>query len=82
MSSEVWNPPSDGLFKLNCDVAIFSGKGIGLGGVVCNHVGDPLMAFSELIEEEVDIECAEALAVKKGLALAWESGLPLDCQCH
>lgn len=42
------------------------------------------MSFSELLGEEFGIECAEALAAKKGLEIAWDSGvrkviLELDC---
>lgn len=79
-----WSPPCADVFKLNCDATIIPGKGTGVGGVIRDNVGDPLMSFAELITEEYGIECAEALAAKKGMTLAWEAGframtLEVDC---
>jgi ribonuclease HI len=70
-----WTPPPVGSVLINVDAALFkSSNRMGVGVVIRSHNGECLAACSELINEVTSPELAEALAIRRALALAREEG--------
>jgi ribonuclease HI len=84
-SVDKWTPPPADTVWVNVDAALFSStKRMGVGVVIRNHIGECLAAHSELIPDVTAPELAEALAVRRALALTREEGynkvmLATDC---
>ena len=71
-----WSPPAYGHLKLNTDAAVVSGLDyVCVGGLVRDHEGEVLGAFSKRIRSVSDVLLAECLAIRTGLVFAMESGL-------
>lgn len=73
--NRVWKPPEMGIYKINCDAALFGGNRVGLGGVVRDHTGEVMLATCELLEGEFLVEEVEALAARHTLQTAMQAGL-------
>jgi hypothetical protein len=72
-SVAIWSPPPEGKVQINVDAAIFkTSKRTGVGVVIRNHRGICLAACSELIQDVTTPELAEALAIRRALALTRE----------
>jgi ribonuclease HI len=70
-----WSPPPEGTVLINVDAALFkSSNRMGAGVVIRNHRGECLVACSELLLVVTMPELAEALALRRALALASEEG--------
>jgi ribonuclease HI len=70
-----WSPPPEGTVHINVDAALFSpSRRMGIGVVIRNHKGECSVACSELIQEVTTPEIAEALALRRALALARDEG--------
>jgi ribonuclease HI len=70
-----WTPPPVGSVLINVDATLFkSSNRMGVGIVIRSHNGECLAACSELINEVTSPELAEALAIRRALALAREEG--------
>lgn len=74
-SSNVWQPPQAGWYKLNSDAAFFGDKKIGLGAVMRDTVGDVMVATSCMAYGEQNVEIGESLAARHGMKIALEAGL-------
>jgi ribonuclease HI len=75
ISEAKWTPPPVGTVWLNVDAALFkSSNRMGVGVVIRSHSGECLSAISELVNEVTSPELAEAIAVRRALALAREEG--------
>lgn len=70
----VWSAPSKGVYKLNTDAVVLKDKGIGMGGVVRDVVGD-MMATTYGMASIVDAEIVEALSARNGIQIALKAGL-------
>nr|XP_023907618.1 uncharacterized protein LOC112019310 [Quercus suber] len=68
-----WSPPSERLYKVNFDAALFDHLGCaGLGVVVRDWRGNVLAALSQKVALPQSVEMAEALAAKRAVQLATE----------
>jgi hypothetical protein len=73
ISEDKWTPPPADKVLVNVDAALFSStKRMGVGVVIRNHIGECLAACSELIQDVTTPELAEALAIRRALALTRE----------
>ena len=69
-----WKPPPDSYIKLNSDGSSFGNPSTaGFGGLLRNADGDWIVGFSGYCGV-VDNLCAELLALRRGLKLAWDYG--------
>jgi hypothetical protein len=81
-----WTPPPIGSVCINVDVTLFpAAHRMGCGIVMRDHSGSFILSVSEGIQEFPAPELAEAIAVRRGLAVAKERGfdrpvLVSDCQ--
>jgi ribonuclease HI len=81
-----WTPPPVGSVCINVDAALFlAARRMGCGIVMRDHSGSFILSVSEGIQEFPAPELAEAIAVRRGLAVAKERGfdravLVSDCQ--
>ncbi|XP_043714820.1 uncharacterized protein LOC122663183 [Telopea speciosissima] len=84
ISTHSWIPPAPSWVKLNVDAAWSKGsKKGGLGNVIRDHFGHPLLAYSVGVNCDSDF-IAEALAIRSGLLFATTGGfrkvlVELDC---
>jgi ribonuclease HI len=70
-----WSPPPEGTVHINVDATLFSpSRRMGIGVVIRNHKGECSVACSELIQEVTTPEIAEAMALRRALALARDEG--------
>ncbi|KAK1618547.1 hypothetical protein QYE76_024064 [Lolium multiflorum] len=80
-----WSPPPEGTIVINMDAAMFSASSrTGVGVVVRNHKGEFLAAHSQLLDETMTPEIAEAHAIRCVVSLARDEGwnrivLASDC---
>ncbi|XP_071680384.1 uncharacterized protein [Lolium perenne] len=80
-----WSPPLEGRIVINVDAALFSASSrTGVGVVVRNHKGEFLAAHSQLLDETMTPEIAEAHAIRCAVSLARDEGwnrivLASDC---
>jgi ribonuclease HI len=80
-----WSPPPEGTIVINVDAALFSASSrTGVGVVVRNHKGEFLAAHSQLLDETMTPEIAEAHAIRCAVSLARDEGwnrivLASDC---
>lgn len=70
-----WTCPPTGKYKANSDAAVFSDGVIGLGGVVRDAEGDVMLAVTEPVSMAVEVDVAEALALRLLVRVAGEAGL-------
>lgn len=64
---ECWKPAAVGWFKINTDALCQQGSGAGLGGVLCDDLGQLCWVFAKDVEETMSIEIAEARAILFGV---------------
>ncbi|KAL2920670.1 hypothetical protein RDABS01_012161, partial [Bienertia sinuspersici] len=69
-SAAGWNPPPSGVVKVNTDVAVFDGGGVGLSAVVRDEKGGLLAIGSKRFGCRWSAAMAEAAAINYGLHLA------------
>jgi hypothetical protein len=70
-----WSPLPEGTVLINVDAAVFTtSRWMGIGVVIRDHTGNCLTACSELLNEVTMPELAEALALRRAVALAVEEG--------
>ncbi|KAL5767896.1 hypothetical protein ACOSQ2_014679 [Xanthoceras sorbifolium] len=76
LMAKAWIGPHDGLsFKLNTNAAIDSkGERIGLGAVIRGTNGNLCAAASVVAYRGLDVEVAEAKAIREGLSLVIDRG--------
>ena len=68
-----WSPPTENLYKVNFNAALFEHLGFaGLGVLVRDGRGNVLAALSQKIALPQSVEMAEALAAKRAVQLATE----------
>ena len=66
-----WSPPTENLYKANCDATLFDHLGfVGLGVVVRDCRGNVLAALSQKVALSQSMEMVEALAAKRVVQLA------------
>ncbi|KAK3198821.1 hypothetical protein Dsin_022236 [Dipteronia sinensis] len=74
--SKIWEPPAQGLYKINCDAAIdLAGCLVGCGVVIRNEEGLIMAASSQRMMASFPPHIAEATAILCGIQLAIDSGL-------
>lgn len=72
--SEKWFPLAPGLMKLNCDGSVNNlGRSVGSGGVLRDHDGRFIFAYSSRLEPCTVTE-AELQEILQGIRLAWNNG--------
>ena len=70
-----WQPPTQDVYKLNFDAAVFSDINcFGVGAIVRNHVGEVMATMSAKGEYVHNSDEAEFLACRKALEFAMEAG--------
>ena len=70
-----WSPPSENCFQLNFDAAIFNDINASIfGAIICNKLGEVMVAMTAKGPPISDNEEAEVLACRKGLEFALDSG--------
>ena len=68
-----WSPPTENLYKVNFNAALFEHLGFaGLGVLIRDGRGNVLAALSQKIALPQSVEMAEALAAKRAVQLATE----------
>ncbi|KAK6134108.1 hypothetical protein DH2020_032149 [Rehmannia glutinosa] len=66
-----WIPPPEEKLRLDVDACVNFGKGLfGIGGVIRNWAGDPLLVFGKKIVNAGSILELELRAIKEGLEIA------------
>ena len=74
-SGEVWQPPPPMVYKLNFDVAIFSGmEKSGIGAIIINERGEVMADMSAIRPKVETSEEAELLACRRSLEFAMDAG--------
>lgn len=74
--TQSWSCLPSQSFKLNTDASLMvEGNRVGLGGVVRDHRGKAMVAFSNSHHLNCWAEIAEALAICKGIRIARDNGL-------
>ncbi|KAL2922263.1 hypothetical protein RDABS01_013754 [Bienertia sinuspersici] len=73
-SSTKWLAPSQGVYKINSDMALLGNNLMGLGDVVRDWVGDVVLSSCWKVNEAISVEESEAMAVRHALTIAWEAG--------
>ncbi|KAJ8439190.1 hypothetical protein Cgig2_003403 [Carnegiea gigantea] len=63
-----WRPLVVDTYKLNTDAALLTDRGIGLGIIIRDHMGDIM------VQSHFSVEMAEALAICSGMEIAKDSG--------
>ena len=72
---DTWKPPPQSVFKLNFDVAVFSGLNrSGYGAIICNEKCEVMAAMAAKGPEVFCIKEAELLACKKAIEFAVDAG--------
>ncbi|KAL6546504.1 hypothetical protein OROMI_022225 [Orobanche minor] len=72
--AEKWEPPAQGVVKINSDASIRVSSGTGIGTVARGENGGVLKASAKLMLDVYGVEEAEALGVHHGLLFAQEWG--------
>jgi ribonuclease HI len=74
-SMQKWSPPPEGSVLVNVDAAVFSqSQRMGVGIVIRNHLGLVQAARRRYVEQVVNPELAEAIAMRCALEFAEEAG--------
>ncbi|KAF7830925.1 ribonuclease H [Senna tora] len=77
-----WEKPKAPFVKMNVDAAFKSNGEAAIGGLMRDHNGWVLAAFSGTLPALDDVTMAEALAVKRGVEMAMEVGVKdLQVEC-
>ena len=72
---DTWEPPPQSVFKLNFDVAVFSGLNkSGFGAIIHNEKGEVMEAMAAKGPEVFCSEEAELLACRKAIEFAVDAG--------
>ncbi|KAL2933510.1 hypothetical protein RDABS01_016629 [Bienertia sinuspersici] len=74
ISSTKWLAPSQGVYKINSDMALLGNNLMGLGAVVRDWVGDVVLSSCWKVNEATSVEESEAMVVRHALTIAWEAG--------
>ena len=75
LSSEVWQPPSPDVYKLNFDAAVFSGlERTGIGAIIRNDKGEVMAAMFAIGPSAENSEEVELLACRRSLEFAVDVG--------
>ena len=70
-----WSPPPENCFQLNFDAAIFNDiNASSFGAVICNELGEVMVAMTAKGPLISDNEEVEVLAYQKALVFALDSG--------
>ncbi|KAH6775310.1 hypothetical protein C2S52_012871 [Perilla frutescens var. hirtella] len=82
---EKWQPPEEGVWKVNVDATTQPGVGVGIGIVIRTGHGKIVVTRCKRLKSLCSAEMAEGLACQEGLVLAREFGgrrliLETDCQ--
>lgn len=72
---QTWEPPVEGVYKLNTDVSIMEKKHYGLGGIIRDWAGDTIASFYNWREDLCSISEAKALALRRGIEIARDIGI-------
>ncbi|KAK3205554.1 hypothetical protein Dsin_019600 [Dipteronia sinensis] len=73
-----WKPPSDGFYKVNINASLdVANHGIGIGLVIRDHQGFVMASSSQRLEVCFSPQIAEAMAIKRGIQFAFDTGLVL-----
>ncbi|KAL8541921.1 hypothetical protein ACS0TY_002969 [Phlomoides rotata] len=74
--AEKWTPPTQGVLKLNTDAGVFSDGSVGLGFIVRDETGNPILAGAKRCSVAADNSTMiEALALRFGAISARSHGL-------
>ena len=75
LSSEVWQPPSPDVYKLNFDAVVFSGlERTGIGAVIRNDKGEVMAAMFAIGPSAENSEEVELLACRRSLEFVVDAG--------
>uniref|UniRef100_A0A803N9D2 RNase H type-1 domain-containing protein n=1 Tax=Chenopodium quinoa TaxID=63459 RepID=A0A803N9D2_CHEQI len=70
-----WKPPQFGVIKDNSDAGIFYSAAVGLGGVMCDSVGNVVVSTCLKMEGSFALDVAKAIATRHAMKVTIESGL-------
>lgn len=70
-----WQPPAQGTYKVNADVATFTDGSMGIGAIVRDYKGEVILSTCTKIHGVDKVEIGEALATRHALKIAYEAGL-------
>jgi hypothetical protein len=74
-SVQKWFPPPEGFVLVNVDAAVFSqSQRMGVGIVIRNHLGLVHAARRSYVEQVVNSDLAEAIAMRCALNFAEQTG--------
>jgi hypothetical protein len=74
-SVQKWSPPPEGFVLVNVDAAVFSqSQRMGVGIVIRNHLGLVHAARRSYVEQVVNSDLAEAIAMRCALNFAEQTG--------
>ncbi|KAK9991883.1 hypothetical protein SO802_026868 [Lithocarpus litseifolius] len=74
-NSDQWQPPPPDVYKLNFDIAVFSGLDrTGIGTIIRNDKGEVMAAMSAVGPRAENSEEAELLACRRALEFAVDAG--------
>lgn len=69
-----WTAPLENAYKINADGAIFKGRGVGMGGVTRDGVGDVVASTCAFLSGSFEVAVVEAMAVRHALKTSMEAG--------
>lgn len=72
---EGWQPPKEGMIKLNSDAAVFPDGRVGCGGVMRDYRGAVLGTTCLVVEGYYDIDVAEAFAARQAMQVSLDGGM-------
>ncbi|KAK3211190.1 hypothetical protein Dsin_015896 [Dipteronia sinensis] len=71
-----WNPPREGIYKINCDASVDAkNELVGLGLVIRNHLGEVMATGAYWLKENFSPKITEAIAVLYGINLDVDTSL-------
>ena len=75
LGDSVWHPPSNSVFKLNFDIAVFSKLSCsGVGAMIRNEKGEVMAAISTRGPQVVESAVVEIIACRRALEFTGEAG--------